>query len=88
MDFSLHKNPSLVENPSIVDDLALTKKSTIEEFQCTMDLHTYVYSIESFEAVEGGHTVFRAANAIILVSSGIAAITSYWLAAGLPSCCG
>ena len=35
MDFSLHKNPSLVENPSIVDDLALTKKSTIEGFQCT-----------------------------------------------------
>ena len=36
MDFSLHKNPSLVENPSIVDDLALTKKSTIEGFgfQC------------------------------------------------------
>ena len=30
MDFSLHKKLSLVENPSIVDDLALTKKSTIK----------------------------------------------------------
>ena len=29
MDFSQQKN-LLVENPSIVDDLALTKKSTIE----------------------------------------------------------
>ena len=35
MDFSLHKNPSLVKNPSIVDDLDLTKKSTIEGFQCS-----------------------------------------------------
>ena len=35
MDFSIHKNPSLVENPSIVDDLVLTKKSTTEGFQCT-----------------------------------------------------
>ena len=34
MVFSLLKKPSLVENLSIVDALALTKKSTIEGFQC------------------------------------------------------
>ena len=30
MDFSLQKNPSLVENPSIVDDLALAKNPLLK----------------------------------------------------------